>query len=256
MTPLAYWYYAVWIILIMMAIALPWILYYKKLHVFDVFWGINIAVGIIALSVYASVRPLIELAIPLLLIAAWGARLSLFLLYTRILPSHSDRRYQALSKNAFYSTILKQGLIQGALQTGLIMTGFPLIVTAPVLPVVWVGGILVSAIALVLESLADWQLHQHKQTHTGLCQTGLWRYSRHPNYFFEWVFWMGIGSLYIPHSSALVALVGPTTLFIVMYFITGPYTERLSAAKHGKSFELLCQSTPYFFPRRPKNRAN
>lgn len=109
-------------------------------------------------------------------------------------------------------------------------------------------GLSLYIVSLTGEAVADLQLLRFKQARQGsICQIGLWRYSRHPNYYFEWLVWMSFAMLGISSTWGLLGFIGPMILFVVMFFITGPITERQSLAKHGSAFEHYQKQTSYFF---------
>ena len=106
------------------------------------------------------------------------------------------------------------------------------------------------------ETLADLQLSRHRADTANkgkTCRTGLWRYSRHPNYFFEWLHWwsyvfLGLGSVwwYLAPSAAVFML-------FLLFFVTGiPYTEQRSIASRGQDYIDYQKETSVFIPWFPK----
>jgi len=118
--------------------------------------------------------------------------------------------------------------------------------------VVWITGFVGLAIA-------DRQLARFKQspgrTRSEVCESGLWKYSRHPNYFFEWILWLG----YLPmawHSQDghfLIAL--PFVLYLFLAKITGiPFVEARKLEASGDAYRAYVERTSSFFPWFPKNK--
>ncbi|MGA0242097.1 MAG: DUF1295 domain-containing protein [Candidatus Marinamargulisbacteria bacterium] len=231
-------------------IILPIALWAKKPHVFDAFWGMGIPISATLTLLTTSDRALTS-SLPLLLMTLWGIRLSGFLIITRIITPHNDSRYGSLTRSSTIVAMLKQWLIQALLQAVMVLTVFPLMFTAPFQPMALIFGLLLWGTGMVCQSLSDTQLYRHKRISSDICTTGFWKWSRHPNYFFECMIWVGISVLFIGHPFYWISWIGPITIFITTYYITGPFTERLSLKKRGAAFKEYQKKTPYFFPRRP-----
>ena len=108
-------------------------------------------------------------------------------------------------------------------------------------------------------SLADRQLARFKQspgrTRSEVCESGLWKYSRHPNYFFEWILWLG----YLPmgwHAQDRVYLIAlPFVLYLFLTKITGiPFVEARKLEASGDAYRSHAERTSSFFPWIPKNK--
>ncbi|MEK9726699.1 MAG: DUF1295 domain-containing protein [Candidatus Margulisiibacteriota bacterium] len=225
--------------------ALPIILWTKKPHILDIFWGIGIATASTSLiKMYATPNSSSYLIIGFVIL--WAIRLSSFLLYTRVLTPHNDRRYESIIGNSLLKMVFKQCIIQALLQTLIVITLFPLTQTKSFSPLSLMIGCSIFLIGLLFESIADFQLYQFKKNNQGLCNVGLWKYSRHPNYFFECLLWFGISIVFIPSTQFFISLIGPISIFIIVYFITGPLTERASQQKYGIDFKNYSKKTAYF----------
>jgi steroid 5-alpha reductase family enzyme len=111
-------------------------------------------------------------------------------------------------------------------------------------------------IAVVGETIADRQLSRFRgqaENRGKTCRDGLWRYSRHPNYFFEWLHWWAYVPLTLGGPLGWVGLLGPLMMFLVLYYLTGiPHTERRALASRGADYANYQRSTPMFFPWFPK----
>lgn len=118
-----------------------------------------------------------------------------------------------------------------------------------------VVGLAVFALAQVAEATADRQLTAHRADPTRrgtTCRAGLWRYSRHPNYFFEWLSWCGIGLVGLP-AAGLFALVQPALMFALVRFVSGvPYTELQALKSRGDDYRRYQAETNAFVPWLPK----
>lgn len=120
---------------------------------------------------------------------------------------------------------------------------------------VLLGAAIWLLIALWGESTADRQLAQFRQSahnHGKTMRTGLWAYSRHPNYFFEWLHWFVYPIIGI--EAGLYGLwLYPILMFLFLYYVTGiPFTEKQALLSRGDDYRLYQQQTSLFFPRSPR----
>jgi steroid 5-alpha reductase family enzyme len=229
----------------------PVIVWTKKSNIIDAFWGICILLGSIsALKNGGIITPFNQIIVIYVLI--WALRLSGYILYGKVLSRHHDRRYDTLIKSSLLIATLKQCFFQAFFQALIILTLYPLLsVQLDVTNWAFILGSTVFVIGFLMESLADYQLHQFKQTNKGICNVGLWRFSRHPNYFFDFITWIGISIIFCTSSLFFISIIGPVTLFIIFNYITGPITERVSIENHGENYLSYQQKTSFFIPRRP-----
>ena len=98
------------------------------------------------------------------------------------------------------------------------------------------AGLLVWAAAVAGEWTADRQLSAFRGQAANrgrTCDRGLWRYSRHPNYFFEWIHWWAYALMAAGSPTAWLAWIGPPSMLFLLYRVTGiPYTEKRALASH------------------------
>jgi steroid 5-alpha reductase family enzyme len=118
-------------------------------------------------------------------------------------------------------------------------------------------AVLVGVLSIVGESQADWQLSRFRmdpQNRGQVCRAGWWRYSRHPNYFFEWLHWWAyVGFAWTWWPWGLVALAGPLAMWFFLTRVTGiPHTEAQSLKSRGDAYRRYQQTTNAFFPWFPK----
>lgn len=106
--------------------------------------------------------------------------------------------------------------------------------------------------AVAMETLADAQLKRWRtnpENRGKTCRIGLWRYSRHPNYFFEWLHWWCYPLFCAGSPLFWPALVFPVLMFLFLWFITGiPYTEAQAIRSRGDDYRRYQQETSMFFP--------
>jgi steroid 5-alpha reductase family enzyme len=99
------------------------------------------------------------------------------------------------------------------------------------------------------ELKSDQQLTQFKHQHPGqVCDTGVWRYSRHSNLFFEWLIWCEFGLFGVSAHFGWLALAAPVITYLFMTVRTIPITENGSVAAKGELYQAYQKSTPIFFP--------
>ncbi|WP_233586640.1 DUF1295 domain-containing protein [Legionella sp. km772] len=111
-------------------------------------------------------------------------------------------------------------------------------------------GLIIFIFSLSLESLADWQLHQFKKNYPGqVCNYKLWRLSRHPNCFFEWLIWCSFSVAAVSSPYGELSLISPLALYLIMTYLTIPVTERESIQSRGRAYIEYQLSTPRFFPK-------
>ncbi len=121
----------------------------------------------------------------------------------------------------------------------------------------WViAGVAIWMVSLVGESIADRQLQSFRADpdHRGkVCALGLWRYSRHPNYFFEWLHWFSYPLVAIGAPNAWLAWLGPAVMLVFLYRVSGiPYTEKQALKSRGEAYREYQRTTSAFIPWPPK----
>lgn len=232
---------------------LVWCVYrfLKNPSVVDVGWASGLTLsGLIYLLVNP---PTYRTVITGLLLLIWGARLGLYLWFTRIRAGHVDKRYLNLSANwviakplGFFLNFQLQGLLILIIAMPWYFNGMAALHPLTVLDY---AGMMLAIIGLVGETLADHQLQQFKKNPSGaVCDVGLWRYSRHPNYFFEWLIWSAFALFGLAQPYGIIGLISPITLYLIMTKITGPMTEAGSVKSRGEAYINYQKTTPMFFP--------
>ena len=203
----------------------------KRLDTVDIAWGLSFV--LIAWSVYLQQPSLPSLAIGFL-VTLWGVRLANHIWSRSRSHNEDDPRYKEISRGwsgnfwlrAYFSIFLLQG-------------GLAMIVS---LPIVYASGNLVPerdwltwfgawlwTLGFVIEAISDKQLADFlkQKNRPKVLNTGLWRYSRHPNYFGELVQWWAIGVIALQASFGWIGLSGPLFLSFLIIFVSGiPPIER------------------------------
>ncbi|GBF51970.1 hypothetical protein LPTSP4_35080 [Leptospira ryugenii] len=232
--------------------------------VIDVGWALVIAGILSIITVLGDSSPLAKL-IFLSPIWIWAIRLSGYLYWTRIRTNHpEDKRYADFRKDygdkvhqKFFTNVF---LLQGGLALLLIgpaiaMESWYLVSIQDFTIGVYLGWAFFW-IGVIGEALADQQLHSFISVPANkgkVCNVGLWRYTRHPNYFFEWFLWLGIALIPFRGPAQWMTFVSPLVMFILLRFISGvPFAERYSLKSKGDLFVAYQKTTNAFFPWFPK----
>ena len=227
----------------------------------DVGWALGLGLAAVMYAYTGTGDPLRRLLLGLCA-GGWGFRLGFFLLRDRVFSGQEDGRYTSLMNS--WGANAERKLFRLFLAQSLFIVLFSL----PFLPVVgsavrpmtgWdMLAIVVFLTAVLGESLADRQLALWR-TNPGnrgrTCRSGLWRYSRHPNYFFEWIHWWTYVFLAVGASWWYMTFLGPALMLFILYRVTGiPYTEAQALKSRGEDYAQYRETTsPFFpwFPRRP-----
>jgi steroid 5-alpha reductase family enzyme len=196
----------------------------NRLDTVDTAWGLGfILVAWIAEIYRPSPRSLVIAA----LVTTWGLRLS-WHLWQRNQDRPDDRRYRELSdkwqgdfwRRAYISIFSLQGALVWLISLPVMVATGPQLLSGNLQTL---AGTWVWLVGFGFEALADQQLAAYMRTkkHPKILQTGLWRYSRHPNYFGELAQWWGIGLIALQSSYGWLGLIGPLTLTVLIVFISG-----------------------------------
>ena len=115
-------------------------------------------------------------------------------------------------------------------------------------------------LAFLGESLADRQLARFKSDPANrgqVCQAGLWNYSRHPNYFFEWMIWVAWAMFAWSSPYGPIAIICPVLMLLFLFRITGiPATEAQALRSKGEAYRRYQQTTSAFVPRFKRQAAD
>lgn len=246
--------------LISVAIAAVWVyvtawflvsLVLKRNDVADVAWGPGIFVVALIGGWFAGFSGLSLLLT--VLIGVWALRLSLRI-GMRNFRKSQDARYIALSESWG-----KWFLVRSYLQVFLLQGFLMLLVGYPALHVAFFGGevgvlvylgLAVWALGFFFEAVGDYQLDRflgNPANKGKIMRYGLWKYTRHPNYFGEVTQWWGIFIMVCTVPFGWVALISPLTITWLILFVSGiPMTEKPFA--ENPEFQEYKKKTSPFFP--------
>ncbi|OGD83025.1 hypothetical protein A2572_01025 [Candidatus Collierbacteria bacterium RIFOXYD1_FULL_40_9] len=203
----------------------------KRSDVADLAWGL----GFICISLFLYLNnpqnPTIKIVS--LLVFFWGSRLS-WDIFDRLINSSEDYRYLQLRQQwgkwfyirSFFQVYLLQGIFMFLISLGIIYASQS---TANSLSLQIISGLVIWYIGFALEYVADTQLKDFinmPQNKGRLMTEGLWKFSRHPNYFGEVTQWWGIFIL-VANQQSLISLISPITITILILFVSGiPMLEK------------------------------
>jgi steroid 5-alpha reductase family enzyme len=174
-----------------------------------------------------------------------------FLSHTTEDARYATWREEWSKKGAWYTGI--RSLFQVFILQGMLMFGVMLPVMIfnfskiQILTPFFIIGILVWSIGFFFEVVGDWQLKNFLQSRSGgIMNKGLWRYTRHPNYFGEAVLWWGIWLIAFGEYF-WISIVGPLTIFFLLRFVSGvPMAEE--GYRKDEEFQEYKKKTPAMFP--------
>ncbi|MBP9853948.1 MAG: DUF1295 domain-containing protein [Candidatus Omnitrophica bacterium] len=235
-------------------------LFLKDATVVDVGWGLGF---ILLCSVYILRGEGFNLrnTILFMMIFLWGMRIVLYLLKRISSEKEEDKRYRKIRQNFGKMAWFKFLFIfefQAALE---MIIGIPLLIVSlnPDAGLSWVEimGIIIFSASLFGEALSDEQLHAFKRDPANkgkTCDIGIWQYSRHPNYFFELMIWVGLFIYAVASPFGWVGIISPLVMYYLLMYVSGvPLAEEQSLLSRGDEYRKYQKTTSIFFPM-PKKR--
>jgi steroid 5-alpha reductase family enzyme len=165
--------------------------------------------------------------------------------------------------------MLAEILAQGVANISVLaLPGFIIATNASTTITIWeIIGISIWAVAYILESVADTQkLLFISKNANGVCNIGLWRYSRHPNYFSEWLVWTGLVVATVPSWLSLKnteafatwivlglgAMCASVMLYITLVYLTGAKPAEYYSVRKRPAYKEYQEKTSMFFPWFPR----
>jgi steroid 5-alpha reductase family enzyme len=194
------------------------------------------------------------------LVSLWGARLAGHLIARKLRERREDPRYGAMrSRHGERFALVSLGsvfLLQGALMW---IVSLPVQAAAPQpdrLDVLDALGGSVWAAGLLFEALGDRQLQRFKADAANagrVMDRGLWRYTRHPNYFGDFLVWWGIYLIALSTGGAWWTILSPLVMSTLLIGVSG---KRLLEhhMRHRPGYAEYVERTSGFFPRPPRSR--
>ena len=230
----------------------------KNAAIVDVGWAQSFTAVVLIFAIQPLSPKSAWLPIAVIVIV-WSTRLTCYLVSRGAATGREEGRYIELrkrwglraSRRLFWFFQLQAAL------TAILSTAFvvPFVVapwSATALRGFGITGIAVAAIGVLGEAIADYQLARWKADPANVgkvCEVGLWQYSRHPNYFFEWITWLGFAIYGLAFPGGWIALFGQALIFATIWKVTGiPSTENQALRSKGDAYRRYQQTTSVFVP--------
>lgn len=229
----------------------------------DTIWSLAVGLGGLAAALCALVlsqAPWTRPALVAALVLLWSARLALHIA-ARTGKGDDDPRYADLARqwgDAFGRRLFWFLQVQALCALPLVLAvllaaGAP----QPALGLADALGALLLVVAVLGEALADRQLQRFRDDSANrgrICDRGLWAWSRHPNYFFEWLGWLAYPLIAIGagHPWGWLALSAPVLMYWLLVHVSGiPPLEAHMARARGEAWAVYRQRVSAFFPMPP-----
>ncbi len=231
----------------------------KDAGIVDAMWALSLASAAEFAAITGAGEPARRVLMGAM-VGVWGLRLGLHVLTDRVLKGGEDGRYAEMRERygsraqlffaavfaantvliVLLSTVFVIACADGHAAGGAALSVWQYLGAA--LWVVGIGG----------EWIADRQLLAFKRDEGNkgkVCEVGLWRYSRHPNYFFEWVIWCGFAAAAVTGPHGWVAPLAPLLMLGLITKVTGiPPTEARSLKSRPDAYRRYQQTTSAFVP--------
>lgn len=245
--------------------ALCWLIvtYNQRAGLVDVAWSFCIALNVMIAAFWLDTAPISVRIFIGCASSIWFLRLTWHLLRRYWHESEEDRRYANMRR------AMGQFKHLGFLAFFMFQAGLAILFSYPMLSLLsttviqwseWTHWALIAAAIMMLlafigESTADQQLYRFKQKpehHGKTMDQGLWKYSRHPNYFFEWLHWFAYPILGLAAGQYLLWIY-PLLMWAFLYYITGiPFSEQQALRHRGQNYRDYQQRTSMFIAWQPK----
>lgn len=233
----------------------------------DSIWSFAVGIGGVTAALIAEGGDGTRRWAALAVVGLWSLRLGLHIAM-RTRGAGEDPRYQALIDEWGDRAGLRLFLflqVQAACALVLTLAVYAAAANPAGFGLLDIVALAVAVIAIAGEALSDWQLSRFRKENRGkgkICEAGLWAYSRHPNYFFEWLGWCAWPLLALDLSGAyalgLIAFAAPALMYWLLVHVSGiPPLEAHMLRSRGEAFRSLQARVNAFFPgpRRTQSQA-
>jgi steroid 5-alpha reductase family enzyme len=232
----------------------------RNASIVDIYWGPGHALIALIAALLSPDGALPRRILIASLAILWGARLGVYL-FLRNAGQPEDFRYRSLRKRVGSKfPLVSLGLVFGLQGVLMWIISLPLQVAqhSPVPPdlgLLDAVGALIWAVGFVVESVADLELRRFKADPANrdrVLDRGLWRYTRHPNYFGDFLVWWGFFAIAAATPYGVWTLPAPLIMSFLLMRVSGvPLLER-SLVQHRPGYRDYIERTSAFFPRPPR----
>ena len=192
--------------------------------------------------------------------SVYGLRLGIYLLLNRVIGKTEDQRYQRLRRLWRLDQPLRMFDYFQFQAAAAVLFSLPFLAAMqnprPPFGLWELAGVMIWLAGIAGESIADRQLAGFRAkpwNHDRVCREGLWFFSRHPNYFFEWVHWWSYVVMAIGTPGWLLTWIGPLVMGVALAYITGiPWAEAQALRTRGEDYRRYQDTTSAFIPRWPR----
>jgi steroid 5-alpha reductase family enzyme len=247
-------------VLVIQSLAFLLSIYFKRNDIADIFWGLGISFLAVAAGFWTNfLFPITYFVV--FFTCIWGLRLSLHILLRIQKTEGEDIRYKTMSekwKFFYLRSYFQVFVLQGSLMIPMSASVIALSLSPPSEDLNYVAiwlGVLIWFFGFTVEALSDYQLDKflEKKKKGEIMDKGLWKYSRHPNYFGEVVLWWGIWIMTFGTPYFWYAIITPLTISVLILGISGiPMQEKRK--KNDLVYQDYASRTSIFVPWFPKKK--
>jgi steroid 5-alpha reductase family enzyme len=232
----------------------------KDASIVDIFWGPGFAFLACIYFVFTPEGAFLRRTLIVAIVVIWGLRLGLYIFF-RNRGKGEDKRYQAFRSAAgerywwysYFQVFMLQGVLMLLISTPLLAAQInpllqPITLSDSLGTVFWVIGFL-------FEAIGDWQLAIFKANPANkgkVIKSGLWRYTRHPNYFGEAVLWWGYFLIAVSVPGGLWTIYSPILMTLLLLRVSGVALLEQSLRKEKPEYQAYIEETSSFIPWPPK----
>ncbi|MFH1119709.1 MAG: DUF1295 domain-containing protein [Bacteroidota bacterium] len=240
------------VVIIYMTLAFMLALVLKDNSIVDIFWGLGFVV-LTAYSLWIADNVDIKKIVVSSMVLIWGLRLTLHI-FLRNRGRGEDFRY------ANWRRTWKFFVMRSFLQVFMLQGFFMVVIIWPVIHInqgssvdfgmIDIAGILIFSTGFYFEAMGDYQLTRFRKNplNSGkIITTGLWKYTRHPNYFGEALLWWGIWLMAVPVVDGIYTILSPIIITLLLRYVSGvPMLEKKYEGR--ADWDEYKSRTPVFVP--------
>lgn len=230
----------------------------RNASIVDLIWGLGFVLVAWAVRLTVDGNPARQWLL-VAMVTIWGLRLSVYLTW-RNHGAGEDYRYQAMRRHwgprfwwvSLFTVFVLQGVLMWTVSLGVQLGQVP---DSPGLGALAASGVVVWAVGLTFEAVGDAQLARFKADPANrgrVMDRGLWRYTRHPNYFGDACVWWGIALVAAESGLGAVGIIGAVVMTVLLRRVSGVTLLEKSLKKRREGYEEYIARTSPFVPRPPR----